>query len=234
MNDDLKKLCNGDPFRSTVARRINELIDAVRSARVTSVIGGTVRRSSSGTAITISQTTGGTSARAGSSGDNALYRGPFGIVALDNGTFAVCDTSKYDGTNPGSSASSLSVNGYYYSVPFTVVPVGEVYLNIDLTGDSPAFSFATSASSAAGIYSVLIGLIDTAGKIYQYRREAVKFVSPVTVDESVAALLEVQNNELKLNSSAGALTVPVVDENGKIRMLNTTRLPQSMYEEGLL
>lgn len=154
------------------------------------------------------------------------YRGPFAIVRQPDGTYAVGDNSGAE-----LAASAVRINGSNYSVPVTSVFAGNaVWLKIDLTGKSPAFSFVNSESKEENIYSVVIGRIDGDGKITQIYADGVfDLFTPVIVDDTLSELLTATHNRLAL-SETGAVPVQVpIISSGKIVLVPAEELPGEVY-----
>ena len=163
----------------------------------------------------------------GSNASPSPYSGPLSIVRQPDGTFAVGDNSGAE-----LAASAVRINGSNYSVPVTPVFAGNaVWLRIDLTGESPAFSFVYSESKEENIYSVLIGIIDEKGTITQVYADGVfDLFTPVVVDDTLSALLTEKNNRLML-SEVGAVPVQVpIISSGKIVLVPAEELPGEVYD----
>lgn len=155
------------------------------------------------------------------------YRGPFAIVRQPDGTYAVGDNSGAE-----LAASAVRVNGSNYSVPVTPVFAGNaVWLQIDLTGESPAFSFVNSESNAENIYSVEIGRIAGDGTITQVYADGVfDLFTPVVIDDTLSALLTVKDNKLTLSEIGDyPVQVPIISS-GKIVLVPAQELPWETYD----
>ena len=221
-----EKLNNGDPFKYNVARAINQIIDCLRENQITSIIGGTFRRSPGGTSIII--TKNNTAAAHNSSGE-ALYIGQLAIVK-QNDVYMVGDNSG-DVLLP----CEISVNGKIYSIPVTIVEPGKnIYLKVDMSGETFTCSIVQQYAAADNVYYFFIGTITDNGAITQsYKGGDLNVSRPVSIDRSLSDFIYIgSDNALKIQPmiSSDALLVPVIS-GGKVTLVEPQELPEEAYGE---